>query len=212
MNVSIWVCLLESLHSVRSLWQLAAVILAIWSVSLCKYGYNTDPSLICMTVKISWHKPEEEIQRFQEARWFIKSIYMHLADQAFIIFFEKIQNLPPLTKLRRRHWHPTPVLSPRKSYGRWSLVGCGLWGLTESDMTEATSLSLFTFMHWRRKWQSTPVFLPGASAWWAAVYGVPQSWTRLKQLSSSSSSKKSWRTVDEGCAKIIKKHSSDHPL
>ena len=56
----------------------------------------------------------------------------------------------------------------------------------------ATSLSLFTFMHWRRKWQPTPVFLPGESqgrgAWWAAVYGVVQSWTRLKQLSSSSSS------------------------
>ena len=55
----------------------------------------------------------------------------------------------------------------------------------------ATSLSLFTFMHWRRKWQPTPVFLPGESqgrgAWWAAIYGVAQSRTRLKQLSSSSS-------------------------
>ena len=54
-----------------------------------------------------------------------------------------------------------------------------------------TSLSLFTFMHWRRKWQPTPVFLPGESrdggAWWAAVYGVQQSRTRLKRLSSSSS-------------------------
>ena len=54
----------------------------------------------------------------------------------------------------------------------------------------ATSLSLFTFMHWRRKWQPTPVFLPwesqGRGAWWAAIYGVPQSWTRLKRLSSSS--------------------------
>ena len=54
-----------------------------------------------------------------------------------------------------------------------------------------TSLSLFTFMHWRRKWQPTPVFLPGESqdggAWWAAVYGVAQSQTRLKRLSSSSS-------------------------
>jgi len=49
----------------------------------------------------------------------------------------------------------------------------------------ATSLSLFTFMHWRRKWQPTPVFLPGESqgAWWAAVYGVAQSRTRLKWLS-----------------------------
>ena len=56
----------------------------------------------------------------------------------------------------------------------------------------ATSLSLFTFMHWRRKWQPTPVFLPGESqgggAWWAAVYGVAQSRPRLKRLSSSSSS------------------------
>ena len=55
-----------------------------------------------------------------------------------------------------------------------------------------TSLSLFTFLHWRRKWQPTPVFLPGESqgwgAWWAAVYGVAQSRTRLKWLCSSSSS------------------------
>ena len=56
----------------------------------------------------------------------------------------------------------------------------------------ATSLSLFTFLHWRRKWQPTPVFLPGESqgrgAWWAVIYGVAQSRTRLKRLSSSSSS------------------------
>ena len=56
-----------------------------------------------------------------------------------------------------------------------------------------TSLSLFTFMHWRRKWQPTPVFLPGESqepgARWAAVYGVAQSRTRLKWLSSGSSSR-----------------------
>ena len=55
----------------------------------------------------------------------------------------------------------------------------------------ATSFSLFTFMHWRRKWQPPPVFLPGESqdggAWWAAVYGVTQSRTQLRWLSSSSS-------------------------
>ena len=54
----------------------------------------------------------------------------------------------------------------------------------------ATSLLLFTFMHWRRKWQPTPVFLPGESqgrgSWWAAVYGVTQSRTWLKWRSSSS--------------------------
>ena len=56
----------------------------------------------------------------------------------------------------------------------------------------APSLSLFTFMHWRRKWQPTPVFLPGESqgrgSQGAAVYGVAQSQTRLKRLSSSCSS------------------------
>ena len=55
-----------------------------------------------------------------------------------------------------------------------------------------TSLWLFTFMHWRRKWQPFSVFLPGESqdrgAWWAAFYGVTQNRTRLKWLSSSSSS------------------------
>ena len=52
-----------------------------------------------------------------------------------------------------------------------SLAGCRLWGCTESDMTEATSLSLFTFMHWRRKWQPTPVFLPGESQGWGSLVG-----------------------------------------
>ena len=60
----------------------------------------------------------------------------------------------------------------------------------------ATSLSLFTSMHWRRKRQPTPVFLlenpRDGGAWWAAVYGVAQSRTRLKWLSSSSSDAHTW--------------------
>ena len=35
----------------------------------------------------------------------------------------------------------------------------------------ATLLSLFTFMHWRRKWQPTPVFLPGESQGWGSLVG-----------------------------------------
>ena len=54
----------------------------------------------------------------------------------------------------------------------------------------ATSLSLFIFMHWRRKWQPTPVFLPGESQGrrslvGCCLWGVAQSRTWLKQLSSS---------------------------
>ena len=70
----------------------------------------------------------------------------------------------------------------------------------------ATSLSLFTFMHWRRKWQATPVFLPGESqdegAWWAAVYGVAQSRTWLKRLSSSSSSRYLTKRIENICPYI----------
>ena len=70
----------------------------------------------------------------------------------------------------------------------------GAWKAAIHEVAEGrTRLSdfTFTFMHWRRKWQPTPVFLPGESqgwrAWWAAVYGVAQSRTQLKWLSSSSS-------------------------
>ena len=48
-----------------------------------------------------------------------------------------------------------------------SLVGCSPWGCEESDTTENPR---------------------DGGAWWAAVYGVAQNWTRLKRLSSSSSS------------------------
>ena len=38
----------------------------------------------------------------------------------------------------RKKWQPTPVFLPGESQGRWSLVGCHLWGRTESDTTEVT--------------------------------------------------------------------------
>src|SRR5574341_996123 len=44
--------------------------------------------------------------------------------------------------------------------GTGELVGCHLWGRTESDTTEVT---YHACMHWRRKWQPTPVFSPGES-------------------------------------------------
>ena len=48
-------------------------------------------------------------------------------------------SLPLFTFMHwRRKWQPTPVFLPRESEGRGSLVGCRLWGRTESDTTEAT--------------------------------------------------------------------------
>ena len=47
-------------------------------------------------------------------------------------------------------------------HGWRSLVGCSPWGLEESDTTERLHFH-FSLIHWRRKWQPTPVFLPGES-------------------------------------------------
>ena len=94
-----------------------------------------------------------------------------------------------LTLWWRRQWHPTPVLLPGKSHGRRSLEGCSPWGRWGLDTTEWLHFHFsLSCIHWRRKWQPTPVFLSGESqgrgAWWAAVYGVAQSRTRLKWLSN----------------------------
>ena len=92
---------------------------------------------------------------------------------------------------RRRWWHPTPVLLPGKSHGWRSLVGCSPWGREESDTTERLyfhfSLSCVGEGNGNPLQCSCLENPRDGGAWWAAVYGVAQSRTWLKQLSSSSS-------------------------
>ena len=101
----------------------------------------------------------------------------------------------------RRHWHPTPVLLPRKSPGRRSLVGCSPWGRYESDATER--LHFHFSLSRNGEGNGNPLQCSclenprDRGAWWAAVYGVAQSRTRLKRLRSSSSSS-SGRGVHDG--------------
>ena len=93
---------------------------------------------------------------------------------------------------RRRQWHPTPVLLPGKSHGQRSLVGCSPWGHEESDTTEWLhfhfSLSCIGEGNGNPLQCSCLENPRDGGAWWAAVFGVAQSRTRLKRLSSSSSS------------------------
>ena len=95
--------------------------------------------------------------------------------------------------VRRRQWHRTPVLLPGKSHGRRSLVGCSPWDREESDTTER--LHLHFSLSCIGEGNGNPLQCSclenprGGGAWWAAVYGVAQSRTRLKRLSSSSSSR-----------------------
>ena len=87
---------------------------------------------------------------------------------------------------RRRQWHPTPVLLPGKSHGRRRLVGCSPWGHSESDTTERLdfhfSLSCIGEGNGNPLQCSCLENPRDGGAWWAAVYGVTQSRTRLSDF------------------------------
>ena len=95
-----------------------------------------------------------------------------------------------MTSNLRRQWQPTPVLLPGKSHGRRSLAGCSPRGCEESDTTECLhfhfSLSCIGEGNGNPLQGSCLENPRDGRAWWA-IYGVAQSRTRLKQLSSSSS-------------------------
>ena len=97
-----------------------------------------------------------------------------------------------MTVRRRRQWHPTPVLLPGKSHGWRSLVGCSPWGREKSDTTEWLhfhfSLSCIGERNGNPLQRSCLENPRDGGAWWAVICGVAQSQTRLKWLSSSSSS------------------------
>ena len=96
------------------------------------------------------------------------------------------------TSMWRRQWRPTPVPLPGKSHGPRSLAGCSPWGHEESDTTERLhfhfSLSCIGEGNGDPLQCSCLENPRDGGAWGAAVYGVAQSQTRLKQFSSSSSS------------------------
>ena len=88
------------------------------------------------------------------------------------------------------------AMSPHSSTPAWKIPwtedpgGLQSMGSLRVGHDWVTSLSLFTFMHWRNgnPLQCSCLENPrDRGAWWAAVYGVTQSWTWLKRLSSSMS-------------------------
>ena len=98
--------------------------------------------------------------------------------------------------VRRRQWHPTPVLLPGKSHGRRSLVDYSPWGLEESDTTER--LHFHFSLSCTGEGNGNPLQCSclenprDRGAWWAAIYGVAQGQTRSVGLSSSTSMCKPW--------------------
>ena len=109
---------------------------------------------------------------------------------------KKIFNLPHfkpfVVKLtRRRQWHPTPVLLPGKSHGWRSLVGFSPWGRKESDTTERLPFhfSLSCVGNGNPLQCSCLENSRDGRAWWAAIYGVAQSRTRLSDLAAAAAVK-----------------------
>ena len=127
-----------------------------------------------------------------------KAIHLNLSYVSrnhFLVFslFSSSGFIQVLIGFWRRQWHPTPVLLPRKSHGRRGLVDCSPWGCWESGTTERLhfhfSLSCIGEGNGNPLQCSCLENPRDGGAWWAAVYGVAQSRTRLKRLSSSSSNR-----------------------
>ena len=91
--------------------------------------------------------------------------------------------------VRRRQWHPTPVLLPGKSHGRRSLVGC-IHGVTKSRTRLSDCTFTFHFHALEKEMAAHSCSClenpRDGGACWAPVYGVGWGRTRLKRLSSSS--------------------------
>ena len=90
-------------------------------------------------------------------------IYIYIIKYNYIIVSEKAMAPHSSTLAWKNPWTEEPGRLP-------SIRSLGV----RHDFT-VTSLSLFTFMHWRRKWQPTPVFLPGESQGWRSLVGGTES-------------------------------------
>ena len=100
-------------------------------------------------------------------------------------FPESVMHLETCSIIKwRRQWHPIPVLLPGKSHGRMSLIGCSPWSCYESDTTER--LHFHFSLSCTGEGNGNPLQCAclenrrDGRAWWAAVYGVAQSRSRLK--------------------------------
>ena len=122
------------------------------------------------------HKPNQE------------SINLSLAHTHTYTYF--YCEILPMSKTYMRQWHPTPVLLPGKFHGRRSLAGCSPWGSEELDTTE--QLPFHFSLSCTGEGNGNPLQCScldnprDGGIWWASVYGVTQSWTRLTWHSSSS--------------------------
>ena len=128
---------------------------------------------------------------FVSSPWIITSILLATTNRIF----------------RRKQWQATPVLLPRKSHGWRSLVGCSPWVCYESDVTEW--LRFHFSLSRNGEGNGNPLQCSclenprDGRTWWADVYGVTQSRTQLKRLSSSNRIFTPWERSGESALPTI---------
>ena len=129
--------------------------------------------------------------------------YMYMCGWVALLFTQNYHNI---VNWLYSHTKSEKVIAPHSSTLAWKipwmeepggLQSMGSWRVGHSW---AISLSLFTVMHWRRKWQPTPVFLPGESrdggAWWVPSLGshrVRHDWSDLAAAAAAAVQNKKFK-------------------
>ena len=182
-------------------WNAQILIVCLLSFDKCLQTTSHQDAEIIITPEISLmfhpsHSPQHTSQQpRQPYLWFFPLPWISFACRRISHRWNHtvwtLLHVPAFIQ-QRRQWHPTPVSLPGKSHGRRSLVGCSPWGCYESDTTER--LNFHFSLSCTGEGNGNPLQCSclenprDGGAWWAAIYGAAQSQTRLKRLSSSSSS------------------------
>ena len=135
-------------------WSFCLLLINVFSFSFFSSIYNRFSPLILLCTNLSCHFHCISLFSFfliflSPSHAYFLSSPTSLSTPMFSSFWVcdvlppiSLGSLPPQplfsspSSIWRRQWHSTPVLLPGKSHGWRSLVGCHLWGRTESDTTE----------------------------------------------------------------------------
>ena len=163
------------------------------------YGTKIMYEKMVLTIKFSKRskKNKSAIKWITSAR---KSWGKHFRIEATVNVHWKSSLLWCLTQDPEKAMAPHSSTLAWKSHGQRSQVGCSPWGHEESDTTERLHFSLSCIGEGNgNPFQCSCLGSPrDGGAWWAAVYGVTQSQTWLKWLSSSSNTRSRGTHGDQG--------------
>ena len=158
-------CSLRGFQSFKHLWTLNHVLAMYWTLFIYNSLWQTEalrPILWMKTLRhkligpLVWGHPANKGWNLKTGSWTLaeKAMAPHSSTLVWKIpWTEEPGRLQSMRSLRVRHnwatspllftfmcwrrkWQPTPVFLPGESQGQGSLVGCRLWGCTESDTTE----------------------------------------------------------------------------